>query len=152
MSTQPHSFGGPSVRRLRLSASVIRSTAAGVLLFAGGVVGATWLIGSLDRTFAVIRGDEIIVEAIRWSDEGSPAAQRLSIVVANLAGEGQVILGATPDCPCLEFDGLPMKLPPRSRCVVHATPRNGSRESPVTKVILYTTSSVNPRVVVRFSQ
>jgi hypothetical protein len=118
----------------------------GILILLIICFSAVWRFGSINGAIGALQGDELIIEAILLPGEEGPASAPVSIVAASLSGEELTLLGAESGCGCVTFEGLPAKIPPRGRSVIRAKSVPGKNRGVASRVVIYTTSRVNPRI------
>ena len=147
MSAQESTPDGSAIPGLSFRGFAIRAIIGGVVIFAAMCLGAVCFFGSVNRALAALHGDEVIIEAVLLPDDNPSAPQRLSIVAASLSNNELTILGAESGCGCIEFVGLPAKIPPRGRCVIHTKEEPEHKRTAASNVVIYTTSRVNPQIV-----
>lgn len=125
----------------------LRAIVVGGALMAGVSFAAFCYFGSARRALAALGGEDVIIESISHPDTDATGVRTLSIVVSSLSNESTTILGAESGCGCIAFRDLPVTIPPLGQQKVQAAHESQVNGSASSKVILYTTSKVNPRLV-----
>lgn len=132
-----------SLSKQKIMGFILPAILGGVLLLIAVILSASFFYGSSDLALAVLRGDEVIVSVTRTSEKD------YSVLVRSAASTEVKILGITPDCTCIEFEGLPSIIPPHGQCQYDATLKSGTRMT-AERVVVYTTSKVSPFIVTEF--
>ncbi len=144
MFAQDSTLDGLDIPRTCFRSFAIRAIIGGAVIFTVIFLSAVFIFGSIYRALAALRGDEVIIESVILP---SDASQPLSIVAVNLSSNEVIIVGAESGCGCIEFGGLPAKVPPRGSCVIYARNEPEFKRTVASKAVIYTTSRTNPRMV-----
>lgn len=147
MFTHDYSHDDCAIPGLSFRGFVIRAIIGGVVILGAISLGAVWFFGSINCAVAALHGHEVIIEEVLPSPDNPSAPQSLSIVAVNLSSNEVSLLGAEASCSCIYFNGIPATIPPRGRCVIEAKEKLDSSRTVASKVVIWTSSHVDPQVM-----